>query len=145
TFQDAMNRYGTDKPDLRFGMEIQDLSSEFTKSGFRVFDDVLERGGIVRGVVAPGCANHSRGQLDKLTDLAKRYGAKGLVWIKWEAAGTVASSVSKFFDEAKLKSVLEKSGAKKGDMLLIIADNYDPACAALSAIRLHFGNELKLI
>ncbi len=145
TFQDAMDRYGCDKPDMRFGMEIQDLSQEFSKSGFRVFDDVLERNGIVRGVVAPGAAGHSRGQLDKLTDLAKRYGAKGLVWVKWEDSGTVTSSVSKFFDEAKLKSVLEKAGAKKGDLLLIIADNYDPACAALSAIRLHFGRELKLI
>src|SRR5690606_29409286 len=100
----AMDRFGSDKPDLRFGMEIQDLSKEFTKSGFRVFDDALERGGIVRGIVASGCASYSRGQLDKLTDLAKRYGAKGLVWVKWEESGTVNSSVSKFFDEAKLKA-----------------------------------------
>lgn len=145
TFQEAMNRYGSDKPDLRFGMEIQDFSKEFASSGFRVFDDVLQRGGIVRGVLAPKSAHFSRGQLDKLTELSKRYGAKGLVWIKWDESGTISSSVSKFFDEAKLKSVLEKTKASKGDMLLIIADDYDPACAALSALRLFFGNELKLI
>lgn len=144
-YKDAMDKYGSDKPDMRFGMEIQELSKEFTKSGFRVFDDVLDRGGIVRGVVAPKAAGQSRGQIDKLTDLAKRYGAKGLVWVKWEDSGTISSSVSKFFDESKLKSVLEKANAQKGDLLLIIADDYDPACAALSALRLHFGYELKLI
>ena len=141
TYQEAMDRFGSDKPDIRFGLELIDLSSQFKNSGFRVFDDVLQRGGVIRAVVAPGCATHSRGQLDKLTDLAKRYGAKGLVWIK----GDGTSSVSKFFDEAKIKSVLAAAGAKADDLVLVVADDYDPACAALSALRLHFGRELNLI
>lgn len=141
TFQEAMDRYGSDKPDLRFGLELVDLSKVFTGSGFRVFDDVVQRGGVIRGVVAPGCGSYSRGQLDKLTDMAKRFGAKGLVWVK----GDGSSSVSKFFDAAKIKSVLSEAKAGANDLLLIVADDFDPACAALSALRLHFGRELNLI
>lgn len=141
TFQQAMDKYGSDKPDIRFGMEIQDLAAVFKNSGFKVFDDVTARGGILRGVVAPGCANYSRGQLDKLTELAKRFGAKGLVWIK----GDGTSSVSKFFAPEKIKEALTVAGAKQDDLLLIVADDFDPACAALSALRLHLGRELGLI
>lgn len=141
TFQEAMNRYGSDKPDLRFGLELVDLSKVFAGSGFRVFDDVAQRGGVIRGVVAPGCGNYSRGQLDKMTDMAKRFGAKGLVWIK----GDGSSSVSKFFDAAKIKSVLSEAKAGANDLLLVVADDFGPACSALSALRLHFGRELNLI
>jgi len=145
TFQEAMDRYGSDKPDVRFGLEIQDLAALVKGSGFKVFDDVLARGGIVRGLAVPKGGGFSRGQLDKLTDLAKKAGAKGLVWIKSEADGSYSSPVAKFFDAAKLKSILEKCGGQTGDAALIVADDYDVACAALNTLRLNLGKELKLI
>lgn len=145
TYQEAMDRYGIDKPDTRFGMEIKDLKSIVTGSGFKVFDDVLARNGIVRGIAVPKGGGFSRGQLDKLTDIAKKAGAKGLVWIKSEADGNITSSVSKFFDNTKLNAMLETVGAQKGDAALIVGDDFDTACAALSSLRLHLGKELNLI
>jgi len=145
TYQEAMDRYGSDKPDTRFGMEIQDLQSTVQGSGFKVFDDVLARGGIVRGIAVPGGGQFSRGQFDKLTDLVKKAGAKGLVWIKSEANGQYSSPVSKFFDNAKLENIFTKCGAKSGDAVLVVADDFDTACAALNTLRLHLGKELKLI
>jgi aspartyl-tRNA synthetase len=145
TYQEAMDRYGIDKPDVRFGLEIKDLKDYVSGAGFKVFDDVLARKGIVRGIAVPGGGAFSRGQFDKLTDLAKKAGAKGLVWIKSEAGGAISSPVSKFFDETKLKAMLEAVGGKTGDAALIVADDFDVACAALSTLRLHLGRELSLI
>ncbi len=145
TYFEAMNRYGSDKPDTRFGMEIQDLSKTLTQSGFKVFDDVLLRGGIVRGLSVPTGKNFTRGQFDKLTDIAKKNGAKGLVWIKPDADGTFQSPISKFFTPEKLKEIFLALGCGPDDCGLIVADDYDPACSALSALRLHLGRELKLI
>ncbi len=145
TYQEAMDRYGIDKPDIRFAMEIKDLKKAITGSGFKVFDDVLSRGGIVRGIAVPGGASFSRGQFDKLTDLAKRAGAKGLVWLKTEADGNVSSSVSKFFSPEKLQEIFKTLGASAGDCALVVADDFDTACAALSTLRLHLGKELNLI
>jgi aspartyl-tRNA synthetase len=145
TYQEAMDRYGIDKPDVRFGMEIQDLKSLTGGAGFKVFDDVLARGGIVRGIAVPGGGSFSRGQFDKLTDMAKKAGAKGLVWIKSEGGGNYSSPISKFFDNEKLSQILQKCGGKEGDAALIVADDFDTACAALSTLRLHLGRELKLI
>lgn len=145
TYQEAMDRYGIDKPDTRFGMEIQDLKSIVTGSGFKVFDDVLARGGIVRGIAVPKGGTFSRGQFDKLTDMAKRAAAKGLVWIKAEADGTYSSPVAKFFSPEKLAEIFNAVGAKAGDCALIVADDFDIACAALSTLRLHLGRELNLI
>lgn len=145
TYQEAMDRYGIDKPDTRFGMEIKDLKSIVTGSGFKVFDDVLSRGGIVRGIAVPKGGTYSRGQFDKLTDMAKRAGAKGLVWIKSEADGTYSSPVSKFFSPEKLGEMFKAVGAANGDCALIVADDFDTACAALSTLRIHLGKELKLV
>lgn len=145
TYQQAMDDYGIDKPDTRFAMKIHDLKSVVTGSGFKVFDDSLARQGIVRGIAAPKGGAFSRGQLDKLTDLAKRAGAKGLVWIKVEADGSVSSPVSKFFTPEKLTEIFKACGAQPGDCALIVADDYDVACAALSTLRLHLGKELNLI
>ncbi len=144
TYQEAMDKYGIDKPDTRFGMLIEDLVSEVRNCGFKVFDDVLARGGIVRGIVVPQGGAMSRSQLDKLTDLSKKAGAKGLVWIKWEASA-ITSAASKFLKEDQLKNILVKCGAKIGDSVLIVADDFDVACAALSTLRLHLGRELNLI
>lgn len=145
SYFEAMDRYGNDKPDTRFGMEITDLSKVLDQSGFKVFDDVLARGGIVRGISVPGGAAFTRGQFDKLTDLAKKNGAKGLVWLKPEADGTINSPVSKFFSPEKLKEIFAKLGCGPKDCGLIVSDDYDPACAALSALRNSLGRELNLI
>lgn len=144
SYQEAMDRYGIDKPDVRFGMEIQDLKSVVTGSGFKVFDDVLARNGIVRGIAVPKGGAFSRGQFDKLTDTAKKAGAKGLVWIKSEN-GQLTSPVSKFFTAEKLAEIFAKVGAKDGDAALVVADDFDIACAALSTLRLQMGRELNLI
>ncbi|MBY0554674.1 aspartate--tRNA ligase [bacterium] len=144
-FFEAMDRFGCDKPDTRFGLEIGDLSEVAAGSGFKVFDDALSRGGIVRGLNIPGGAAFSRGQFDKLTDIAKKNGAKGLVWMKQDADGTINSPASKFVSPEKLKAMFTKLGCAAADCALVVADDYDPACAALSALRLHLGRELKLI
>lgn len=144
SYQEAMDRYGSDKPDTRFGMEIVDLKNQVEGSGFKVFDDALSRGGIVRGIRVPKAGSFSRGQFDKLTDLAKKAGAKGLVWIKSEA-GNLTSPISKFFSPEKLAQVFKACGAENGDAVLIVADDFDTACASLSTLRLHLGKELNLI
>jgi aspartyl-tRNA synthetase len=145
SYFEAMDRYGSDKPDTRFGMEITDLSEQAMNSGFKVFDDALARGGIVRGICVKGGGTFSRGQFDKLTDLAKRNGAKGIVWLKQEADGTINSPASKFISQDKLKSMFAKLACTAADCSIIVADDYDPACSALSALRLHLGRELKMI
>ena len=142
---EAMDRYGSDKPDTRFGLEITDLSQEASGSGFKVFDDALARGGIVRGICVPTGSTFSRGQFDKLTDLAKKNGAKGLVWLKQDADGSISSPASKFISQEKLKAMFSKLGCSANDCGLVVADDYDPACSALSALRLQMGRELKLI
>lgn len=144
TYQEAMDRYGSDKPDTRFEMEIKDIGDIVQGSGFKVFDDVIARQGIVRGIPVPGGAKFSRGQFDKLTDLAKKSGVKGMVWIKQDDSG-ISSSVSKFFANDKLEAMMKKIGAGPGDAALVIADDFDPACSALNALRLHLGHELNLI
>ena len=145
TYFEAMNRFGCDKPDTRFGLEICDLSEVAQTSGFKVFDDALSRGGIVRGLNIPAGGAFSRGQFDKLTDVAKKHGAKGLVWMKQEADGTINSPASKFIAPEKLKAMFVKLGCTTADCALVVADDYDPACSALAAIRLHLGRELKMI
>ena len=145
SYFEAMNRFGCDKPDTRFGLEICDLSEVVIGSGFKVFDDALSRGGIVRGLNIPGGNSFSRGQFDKLTDLAKKNGAKGLVWMKQDADGTINSPASKFIAAEQLKAIFSRLGCTQNDCALIVADDYDPACSALSALRLHIGRELKLI
>lgn len=145
SYFEAMDRFGCDKPDTRFGLEICDLSEVALGSGFKVFDDALSRGGVVRGLNIPTGASFSRGQFDKLTDLAKKHGAKGLVWMKQDSDGTINSPASKFIAPEKLKAMYAKLGCTQADCALIVADDYDPACAALSALRLHLGRELKMI
>jgi aspartyl-tRNA synthetase len=145
TYQESMDRFGNDKPDLRFGMEIQNIGPIVQNSGFKVFDDVLARKGIVRGIAVPGGGSYSRGQFDKLTDIAKKAGTKGLVWIKRDADGTLQSPVSKFFNQDKLNEIFKALGCGDKDAGLVVADDFDPACAALSTLRLHLGRELNLI
>ena len=142
TYADAMEKYGSDKPDVRFGMEFQDLCAVAQNKGFGVFDEAET----VLGIVVPGAASYSRKQLDKLTDFVKRpqIGAKGLVHVKCNEDGTFKSSVDKFFDQEALAQWAEKAGAEKGDLMLVLSGGLDRTRKQLCELRLHMGSELNL-
>ena len=144
TWQEAMKRFGSDKPDLRFGMEFVELKEAFAgKGSFSVFDDAQYIGGIC----VPGCAHYSRKQLDELTDFVKRpqIGAKGLVYIKYNEDGSIKSSIDKFYREEVLRSVLQKGDAKPGDLMLILSgDKPNATRIQLCALRLEMGDRLGL-
>lgn len=145
SFAEAMNRFGCDKPDLRFGLELQDLTKIAGGTGFKVFDDVIAKRGVIKGLGVEQAGDLSRAQIDKLVDLAKKAGAKGLVWIKTDAEGKLTSAVSKALPEDKLRELHQTLCPGGRGLSLIVADTFDTACAALSNLRLHFGRELKLI
>ena len=144
TWHDAMKRYGSDKPDLRFGMEFVELKDAFAGKGtFSVFDEAQYIGGIC----VPGCADYSRKQLNELTDFVKRpqIGAKGLVFIKYNTDGTVKSSIDKFYSEDVLLDIKQKMGASDGDLVLILSgDNANKTRVQLCSLRLEMGDRLGL-
>ena len=142
TYDDAMEKYGSDKPDLRFGMEFVDFSPVAQNKGFQVFDNCE----VVLGIVAEGCANYTRKQLDKLTDWVKRpqIGAKGLVYCKVNEDGTFKSSVDKFFDQEAQAAWAAHAGAKPGDLILMLSGDLDKTRKMLNELRLHMGSELGL-
>jgi len=144
TFDEAMSRFGSDKPDIRFGMEISDISEEAAKGSFEVFKNILKAGGKVKGINASGCAGFSKSQLKTLEETAKIYKAKGLVTAKISKDG-VESQVSKFFDKKILDAIAKKLDAKEGDLLLIVAGHEKVVSDSLSALRLHLRDELKLV
>ncbi len=123
-YSEAMAKYGTDKPDLRFGCPIVELNEAVAGSDFSVFNGILAENGLIAGVVATGCAEYSRKQLDAFTDLVKapHLGGTGLVNIKWSQDGSIRSSIDKFFSPEQLQAILEAAGARPGDLLLIVAD-----------------------
>ena len=141
-YSEAMSRFGNDKPDIRFGMELSDMSELVKGKGFQVFDQVE----YVGGICAEGCAEYSRKQLDALSDWVRRpqLGMKGLVYVKYNQDGTLKSSVDKFYDEASLKQWAELFGAKPGDLILVLAGEYELTLKALSELRLEMGNRLEL-
>ena len=142
TYAEAMEKYGSDKPDIRFGMEFNDLTEKAQGNGFVVFDSVEA----VLAINAEGCANYSRKQLDALTNWVKRpqIGAKGLVYVKYNEDGTSKSSVDKFYSEEERKTWLEQCGAKPGDLLLLLCGELDKTRKQLNELRLHMGTELGL-
>ena len=148
TYADAMHRYGSDKPDTRFGMEFVEIKGPFdtidmtSGKGFGVFDAAE----LVVGINAPGCAHYTRKQLDELTDWVKRpqIGAKGLIYVRYNEDGTLKSSVDKFYSEADLKGWAVHFGAKPGDLMLIISGDCAKARKQLSELRLEMGNRLGL-
>ena len=143
TWHEAMRRFGSDKPDLRFGMEFVELMDVLKIGKFQVFDDAEYIGGIC----VPGCANYTRKQLDQLTDFVKsqQIGAKGLVYIKYNEDGTVKSSVDKFYTADDLAAVKEKMGANNGDLVLILSgDNANKTRVQLCSLRLEMGDRLGL-
>ncbi len=138
TYQDAMARFGTDKPDLRFGMEITDLGSAFASTEFQAFAGVLEAGGSIRGING-GELGLARSGLDALVARAQELGAKGLVWMVVEDGGTVRSPVAKFLSDTEQAAVVEKLGAGPGDTLLIVADRDRTVSKVLGELRLEIG------
>lgn len=142
TWADAMKYYGSDKPDIRFGMKFVELKDLTEGKNFVVFDSAE----YVGGICAEGCASYTRKQIDELTEFVKRpqIGAKGLVWVKLEADGSVKSSVGKFYGEDDLKAWAERFGAKPGDLMLILAGKTMPTRKALNELRLEMGNRLGL-
>src|SRR6185437_11750139 len=114
TYQEAMDRFGCDKPDTRFAMELKDLGPVIGDTEFKVFADVLARKGSIKGIAVPRGGSFSRSQIDKLTEMSKKAGAKGLVWIKSDASGVVTSSASKFLDQSKLEAILKSCGGSQG-------------------------------
>lgn len=145
TWQEAMDRFGSDKPDTRFGMELQDVSQVVKDCEFGVFTTALENGGSVRGICVPGKGDMGRKQIDKLVDLAKTYGAKGLAYIQLKSDGTVKSSFSKFFSEEGLQELIDAMGGKEGDLLLFAADKNKVVWDVLGALRLHMAKEMDLL
>ncbi|HOV93321.1 MAG TPA: aspartate--tRNA ligase [Spirochaetales bacterium] len=143
-YDEAMERFGSDKPDLRFGMEMQDFSPYVTDCGFQAFKDALASGGRVKAIVVPGKADYSRKQIEELETQAKIYKAKGMAWMKVNAQGALEGGVSKFFPNAA--TVVSGLGAKPGDLILIVADaKAKIANTALGAVRSKLGKDLGLL
>jgi len=144
TWHEAMRLYGTDKPDLRFGVEIADISDLAAATEFKVFKSVVDKGGVVRGICAPGGAKYTRREIETgLTEYAAGFGAKGLAWMKLDA-GKLVSSIAKFFSEAQQAEMVKRLGAKDGDLLLFVADEESVVCQALGELRVRLGAELGL-
>ena len=152
TYAQAMDAYGTDKPDLRFGMKMADISDLAADSGFRVFSGAVESGGIVKGFSAPGCAAYSRRQTDELIDYAKSWGARGLVTIALNGEGDIdglsadqiRSAASRFLSVDQIKTVARRLNARIGDMMLIVAGDAKTTNQTLSALRHEMGRRLNL-
>lgn len=143
TYAEAIRRFGSDKPDLRFEMELVDLSENFKATDFAPFASVLENRGEIKAIVVKGKADYSRKQLDELQEFAKRYGASGLAWIK--LADEVTSSLLKALGEAKISELASSANAEKGDLVLIVAGKKSVVAAALGALRVEIGKRENLI
>ena len=144
SYHDAMSRFGSDKPDLRFGMEIQDVTDIVKDAEFRVFSSVAKSGGCIRALNAKGCGEYTRKDIDKLENIAKHLGGKGLARMKVEG-GTLHSNIDKFFsDEIKL-DIKERMEAEEGDLILFVADREKVVCKVLGGLRNHLAKELELI
>ena len=142
TFADAMKKYGNDKPDIRFGMEFVEVNDLVKGKDFKIFDEAE----LVVGINVEGCAAYTRKQIDELIDWVKRpqVGANGMIWIKFQEDGVVTSSVNKFYNEADLKKITEKFGAKAGDLIFLMSGNENKVRTQLSVLRMELGNRLGL-
>lgn len=143
TYHEAMDKYGSDRPDLRFDMQLQNVSDALRNTGFKAFAGVLEAGGEVKGIVVPGCADYTRKQIDEITEIAKEAGAKGLATIALTSDG-VKSPIAKFLREDELAAMTTGIGAAEGDLVLFVADQPAVVAKALSTLREEFGKRLEL-
>lgn len=145
TWQEAMDRYGSDKPDLRFGMELKNVSEVVKNTEFSVFSDTIKNGGSVRGINVSGQASMPRKKIDALVSFAKDYGAKGLAYLAIEEDGSIKSSFTKFLKEEEIKELVDKMEGKPGDLLLFAADKNKTVWAVLGALRVHIAESLGLL
>ena len=145
TWTEAMNRFGSDKPDLRFGMELTDISEVVKDTEFAVFKNALEAGGTVRGINAKGQGGMPRKKIDKLVEFVKGYGAKGLAYVAIQEDGTVKSSFAKFMTEEQMQALIQAMDGQNGDLLLIAADKTKLVWDVLGALRLEMANQMGLL
>lgn len=145
TWTDAMNLYGSDKPDLRFDMHFYDISDLLRDTGFKVFRNVLDNGGVVKAINVKGDAKIPRRELDGLVEYVGHYGAKGLAWIRFNEDGTLKCQITKFLGEDKIREIGRFCEAEKGDLILIIADKPKVVAQALGELRLEMGRRMNLI
>jgi aspartyl-tRNA synthetase len=144
TWREAIDRYGSDKPDLRYGLELRDLGSAAAGSGFRVFEDALEAGGRVVGLAAPGMGGVPRSRIDEITEVARRAGAKGLIWLALGDAGELRGSILKVVGEERSRALVDAAGGGPGDLVLIVADADIHAQEALGAVRVRLAEDAGL-
>lgn len=150
TFEEAIERYGSDKPDVRFRMELVDLgpalvaSDGTPSSGFGVFDSTLASGGRVKAIVAPGMAGVTRREIDELTERARRFGAKGLAYLALEAGGEIKGPIAKFLSPETQRAVIDQAGATETDLILIVADQHEVTAEVLGRLRVELGARLQL-
>lgn len=143
-YQESMLKYGTDKPDLRFGLEIQDLSEILRDSNFKIFSSVIKSGGFVRAINAKSCGNFSRKEINKIESIAKHLGGKGVATMRF-SEGRLQSNIEKFFSEETKKKICEKMKAEEEDLLLFVADKEKMVCKVLGELRNYMANKLSLI
>jgi aspartyl-tRNA synthetase len=150
TYDEVIQRFGSDKPDVRFGMELVDLGSVLVdpdgtpSSGFGVFDNALASGGRVKAIVAPGMAGVTRREIDELTERARRFGAKGLAYLALETGGEIKGPIAKFLTDETKRAIIEQSVASEGDLILIVADTPDVTADVLGRLRVELGDRLSL-
>ncbi|MDH3267316.1 MAG: aspartate--tRNA ligase [Ignavibacteria bacterium] len=144
SYKEAITKYGSDKPDLRFGMELYSLNEIFSKSEFKVLREVIDSNGIVTGIIVPGCASFSRNQIDRLTDFVKKLGAKGMVWFKVLEKG-IDSPTAKFLSDDEKENLISELKAKPNDIILILAGERNPTLIQMGSLRLELAKRLELI
>ena len=144
TYKEAIERYGTDKPDIRYGMELIDVSGIAKNVEFKVFKDAVEKGGVVKGLTIKEGAKFSRKEIDDLTEYAKKFGAKGMAWIKL-SEGKMSSPIVKFFTQEQQQQLKEKMKGEEGDLLVFIADTYETTHKVLGFLRKHIADKLNII
>ena len=145
TWKEAMERFGSDKPDTRFGLELFDVTDIMEASTFEAFKGVIADGGTVRAIKIPGVANYSRKDMDDVRNLAISFGAKGLAWVTYMEDGEVKSPVFKFLNEEQIAEIQKRAGADKGDIVFFVADKPKVVFDVLGRFRLHFGKKLEMI
>ena len=143
-YRESMDRFGNDRPDTRFGMELVDITDIVKNTGFKVFSSVAQSGGVVKAINAKGAGDWSRGDVEKLADIAAENGAKGMAWIAFTTDGKEKSPIIKFFSDEEFAALKEAMDVEPGDLLLFAADTYEVASAVLSALRLHMADALNV-
>ncbi|MFC2160001.1 aspartate--tRNA ligase, partial [Actinomycetota bacterium] len=145
TWQESMERYGSDKPDLRFDLELKEITEIFSESELKIFNDVVKSGGSIKCIIVPEGDKFSRKELDELVDLAKSSGAGGLAWVKTVSENELQSPITKFLSETEIKALINTLNLKVNDLVLIVADKFRTTCEVLGDIRLHLAKKLELI